>query len=122
MPSIADKIRHKMKLGEISTDIGNALLHKNNISDKILKIYREIADSPESSFTAEALKSANIEVIPWDAEQTSDNGTPIFFRPMSPEDFQSCGMPEFAGIHKLLDPRGFSYNAELVLRDCMSHM
>lgn len=121
MPSIADQIRENMKLGHISTSLGNDLLHKNDISDKILKIYRDIADSPENSFTAETLKPANIDIIPWDAE-TSDNRVPNFFRQMSPEDFQLCEMPEFAGIHKLLDPLSFSYNAQLMLEYCMRQL
>jgi hypothetical protein len=55
-------------------------------------------------------------------EETSDNRKPIFFQQMSPGDFQLCKMPEFAGIHKLLDPLGFSYNAQLMLEDCMRHL
>ncbi|KAK2755770.1 hypothetical protein FQN54_005920 [Arachnomyces sp. PD_36] len=121
MASIPEQIREKVKLGELSPTHARDLLHKDDICDRIKKIYRHIAKSSTSRFSADALRPANIKVISWNAE-TPDSRKPKFFQQMSPDTFRSCEMPRFKGIHKLLDPRSFTYSAELALENCMGNL
>jgi hypothetical protein len=119
MVLLSEVVAQKVKDGEISAELGEAALHKADIGNRIMKIYKHIANSPYSRFTAETLALANIKVVPWNIEGTSDNWKPIFFQQMPLDDFQSYDVPEFA-IHELMDPREFCYSAQLGLEECLS--
>lgn len=64
MGLFSEAIAQHVKEGNITAEFGKAVSHKLDISDRIMKIYKNIAKSANSRLTTETLALENIEIIP----------------------------------------------------------
>lgn len=114
---IQEAVNKRVKQKKLSPEEGEAVVHKLNLTDQFMELYKEISKSPESRFTEESLRKANIELIPWDIK--TSEGQPKFFKQIPFEDFQSYHVSEFA-LGELLDPREYCNAVKLELLGCQS--